>query len=225
MGLSQEQCFVNDHRGLHLARWSALAASHILLRLLGTTFAPAGEVIFGLDDTIERQRGAHITATGIDRDPVRSSHAHVVKASGLRWLGCMVLVTMPWVGAIWGLPCLTGLCPAERYHAERGRRHQTLPERARHIIRLLTRWLPERRLMFVGDSSFAVLALLHAVRQTPHACWMTRLRMDAEWWHPAPTRQQGQNGRPRIQGARRPSPQQRLADPKTPWTKRAVAHG
>lgn len=224
MGLSQEQCFVNYHRVLNRARWSALAASHLLLRLLVTTFAPEGEVIFGLDDTIERRRGENITAKGIYRDPVRSSHSHVVKASGLRWLCCMLLVPIPWVGSIWGLPFLTVLCPSERYHAERGRRHQKLPERARQIIRLLTRWLPERRLIFVGDSSFAVLELLHAVRQTPNACLITRLRLDAELWNPAPIRQPGQNGRPRIKGARRPSPQQRLADPKTPWTKMAVAH-
>jgi hypothetical protein len=41
MGLSQEQCFVNYHRVLNRARWSALAASRVLLRLLVTTFAPA----------------------------------------------------------------------------------------------------------------------------------------------------------------------------------------
>jgi len=65
MGLSQEQCFVNYHRVLNRARWSALAASHVLLRVLITTFAPTGELIFGLDDTIERRRGEHITAKGI----------------------------------------------------------------------------------------------------------------------------------------------------------------
>jgi hypothetical protein len=224
MGLSQEPCFVNYHRVLNRARWSALAASHVLLRLLVTTFAPEGELIFGLDDTIERRRGENITAKGIYRDPVRSSHSHVVKASGLRWLCCMLLVKIPWVSSIWALPFLTVLCPLERYHAERGRRHQKLPERARQIIRLLTRWLPERRLIFVGDSGFAVLELLHAVCQTPNACLITRLRMDAELWNPAPVRKPGQNGRPRVKGARRPSPQQRLTDPKTPWTTMAVAH-
>jgi hypothetical protein len=218
MGLSYEPCFVNYHRVLNRARWSALAASHILLRVLVTRFAPAGEVVFGLDDTIERRRGEHITAKGIYRDPVRSSHAHFVKASGLRWLSCMLLVNIPWAGALWGLPFLTALCPSERYHADRGRTHQKLPERARQLIRLLTRWVPDRQLVCVGDSSFAVLELLHAVRQTPNASVITRLRLDAELWSPAPVRLPGQTGRPRVKGARRPSPQQRLADPSTPWT-------
>ena len=224
MGLSQEKCFVNYHRILHRARWSPLAASQLLLRVLVTRFAPDGELVFGLDDTIERRRGEKITAQGISRDPVRSSHAHFVKASGLRWRCCMVLVHVAWAGAIWGLPFLTVLCPSERYHAERGRIHQKLPERARQIIRLVTRWLPERMLIFVGDGSFAVLELLHAVRQIPNAHLITRLRMDAELWNPAPERQPGQNGRPCVKGARRPSPQQRLEDPNTPWTTMAVTH-
>lgn len=37
-----------------------------------------------LDDTIERRRAAKITAMGIHRDPLRLSHGHFVKASGLR---------------------------------------------------------------------------------------------------------------------------------------------
>jgi hypothetical protein len=66
------------------------------LGLLVTTFAPTGPVIVGLDDTIERRRGAKIKAKGIYRDPVRSSHGHFVKASGLRWLSAMLLVPVPW---------------------------------------------------------------------------------------------------------------------------------
>lgn len=218
MGLSQEKSFVNYHRVLNRARWSPLAASHMLLRLLLTCFAPDGEWVFGLDDTIERRRGEHITAKGIYRDPVRSSQAHFVKASGLRWLCCMVLTQVSWAGSTWGLPFLTVLCPSERYHTERGRRHQKLTERARQIIRLLTRWLPDRPLIFVGDSGFAALELLHAVSQTPNAHLITRLRLDAELWHPAPKRKPHQSGRPRVKGARRPSPKQRLDDPNTSWT-------
>jgi DDE superfamily endonuclease len=109
MGLSQEKCFVNYHRVLNRARWSALAASRILVRLLMATFAPQGELIVGLDDTIERRRGDQIKAKGIYRDPVRSSHSHFVKASGLRWLCAMLLVKVSWAGSIWGLPFLTVL--------------------------------------------------------------------------------------------------------------------
>jgi hypothetical protein len=66
------------------ARWSARAAARVLLGLLVATFAPSGPVVIGVDDTLERRWGKRITARGIYRDPVRSSHGHFVKASGLR---------------------------------------------------------------------------------------------------------------------------------------------
>ena len=47
-------------------------------------FVPTGPILLGLDDTIERRRGKRIQTKGIYRDPVRSSHSHFVKASGLR---------------------------------------------------------------------------------------------------------------------------------------------
>jgi hypothetical protein len=222
MGLSQEKGFVTYHRVLNRARWAALAASRILLRLLIARLAPTGELIFGIDDTIERRRGDNIKAKGIYRDPVRSSHSHFVKASGLRWLCCMLLVKVSWARSIWALPFLTVLCPSQRYHEERGRRHQKLTERARQIIGLLSRWLADRFLVFVGDSSFATLDLLTAVSQTANASMITRLRMDAELWDPVPERKPGQMGRPRVKGARRPSPQQRLEDSHTKWTKLSV---
>jgi hypothetical protein len=89
-------------------------------------------------------------------------------------------------------------------------------------MRLLTRWLPNRQLIFVGDGSFAALELLHSVRQTPNAHMITRLRLDAELWDPAPERKPRQHGRPRVKGVRRPSPQQRLEAPTTPWTQLEV---
>ena len=49
-------------------------------------FLSEGEpLVIGLDETLERRWGKKIAAKGIYRDPVRSSHGHFVKASGLRW--------------------------------------------------------------------------------------------------------------------------------------------
>jgi hypothetical protein len=74
---------------------------------------PQGPVVIGLDGTIERRWGAKIKARGIYRDPVRSSHGHFVKASGLRWLCVMLLAPIPWAGCVWALPFLTVLAPSE----------------------------------------------------------------------------------------------------------------
>ena len=90
----------------------------LLLSLLIRNFAPAGALVFAVDDTIERRRGAQITAKGIYRDPVRSSHSHLVKASGLRWLSLMLTVRIPWAERVWALPFLTCLCPSERSYED-----------------------------------------------------------------------------------------------------------
>src|SRR5256884_496546 len=128
MGLSDEKQFQNYHRVLNRAKWSSRALSQILLRLLVEMFVPTNApIVVGLDETIERRRGAKIAAKGIYRDPVRSSKSHFVKTSGLRWISMQVLAEMPWAGRIWGLPFLTVLAPSERYNRTRGRRHKTLP--------------------------------------------------------------------------------------------------
>lgn len=218
MGRSASSDFQTYHRVLNRAVWSPLTASRLLLRLLVAVFCPHGVVVCGLDDTIERRRGAQIKAKGIYRDPVRSSHAHMVKASGLRWLACMLLTPLAWADRVWALPFLTVLCPSERFYAQQGRRHQTLMERAWQMMRLVVRWLPERESVFVADSSFAALELLDKVKTVPRASVITRLRLDAALYDPPPPRPPGTKGRPRCKGKRRPTLEAVLADSKTPWT-------
>jgi hypothetical protein len=224
MGRSQDKDFQTYHRVLNRAVWSALAASRILLGLLVSVFAPTGPLVFGIDDTIERRRGDKISAKGIYRDPVRSSHSHFVKASGLRWLCCMLLAEVSWAGRVWALPFLTVLCPSERFYQQRGRNHQTLSERAWQIIQLVVRWLPRRVVIFVADSSFAVIELLKRVSDLEGASLITRLRLDAALYDPAPERKQGQRGRPRLKGARRPTLKKVLADRRRKWTKIEVSN-
>ncbi len=146
MGLSQDKHFQNYHRLLNRAVWSSRELSRVLLGLLVTTFAPTGPLIFGLDETIERRRGAKIKAKGIYRDPVRSTHSHFVKASGLRWLSLMLLVPIPWAKRVWALPFLTALAPSERYYQDRPRAHKKLTDWARQLLLQLRRWLPQRRI-------------------------------------------------------------------------------
>jgi len=224
MGLSQERHFQNYHRVLNRACWSSLATAHVLLELVVHSFAPTGVVVIGLDDTLERRRGERIKAKGIYRDPVRSSRSHMVKASGLRWLCAMVLAEIPWAKRVWALPFLTALCPSERYHQQRGQRHKSLPQWAGQLTGLIQRWLPEREVVVVTDSTYAVIELLKQVSEMPRVSLITRLRLDAALYDPAPARRPGQYGRPRKKGARRPTLQQVLADAQTGWTRLMVAH-
>jgi len=218
MGLSATSDFQTSHRVLNRAVWSPLTASRLLLRLVVAVFIPWGVVIFGLDDTIERRRGDQIQATGLYRDPVRSSQAYCVKVSGRRWLACMVLPPISWANRVWALPFLTVLCPSARSYEPRGRHHQTLTERAWQMIRLVVRWLPGREIAFVTDSSVAALELLDKVKALPCASVLTRLRLDAALDDPPPPRQPETKGRPRLKGQRRPTLAAVLADARTSWT-------
>src|SRR5215213_5415238 len=184
-GLGRERRFANHHRVLNRVAWSPRAASRVLLGLLLDAFAPTGPVVLGIDDTIERRRGGRINAKGIYRDPVRSSRGHFVKASGLRWLSLMLLAPIPWAERTWALPFLTALAPSERYCRERGRRHKKLTDWARRMALQARRWLPGREVVLVGDSGFAALELLAALARHGLIC-VTRLRLDAALYEPAP---------------------------------------
>src|SRR3954447_23724360 len=219
MGVGEKRQFQHYHPVLNRARWSSQELSRRLLLAVVAAFVPgAGPVLVGLDETIERRRGAKIAAKGIYRDPVRSSKSHFVKASGLRWISMQVLTVVPWAGRIWGLPFLTVLAPSERYNAEHGRQHKTLPEWGRQMIRQVRRWLPDRALVVVADSTYAVLELLADAAGLPHPVTViTRLRLDAVLYDPAPPRGPRAQGRPRVKGERQPTLAARLFDPTTAW--------
>ena len=219
LGLAHESHFQTYHRVLNRASWSSRALSHLLLLLLLRAFVPDdAPVIVGIDETIERRRGTKIAARGIYRDPVRSSKEHFVKTSGLRWVSMQVLAPIPWIGRVWALPFLTVLAPSERYHAQRGKRHKKVHDWGRQMIYQLRRWLPNRTLVVVADSTYAVIELLAACRRlAAPVTLITRLRLDAALYDPAPPRTPGQSGRPRVKGARQPTLAARLGDPTTEW--------
>jgi len=212
-GHGQAPDFTNYHRVLNRNRWTPrLVAQHLLLMLV-RAFAPHGPVVIGLDDTLERRWGAKIKARGIYRDPVRSSHGHFVKASGLRWLSVMLLAPIPWAKRVWALPFLTVLAPSERHARRHRRRHKTLTDWGRQSLLQVARWLPDRRIIAVADSSYAAIGLLNAVRH--RLCVIARLRLDARLFDPPPRRKPGTVGRPRVVGRRLLSLNARLASRRT----------
>src|SRR5688572_21542234 len=200
VGLVDEPGFAKYHQVLNRAVWSSRRVSQILLNLLlGVLGHESGPLVFGIDDTIERRWGANIKARGIYRDAVRSSHSHFVKTSGLRWIALMWLTVVPWAQRIWALPFLTVLAPSERYYKGQRRSSKKVTDWARQMIYQLRRWLPKCELVVVGDNSYAVIDLLHACQSLAHPVTMiTRLRMDAALYEPAPP-YSGQ-GRPRKKG-------------------------
>jgi hypothetical protein len=206
MGVAQAESLQPSHRVLNREVWSALAGARLLLLRLGARRAPSGPLVIGWDDTLERRRGAKRHATGIYRAPVRSSHSPVVNASGLRGVSLLLLVPSTGAKRVWALPCVTVWAPSEGYHQERGQRPQTLTDGARHMLLVVRRWVPERPLVLGTESRFAVITLLWCLGPLPYpiGC-VTRWRLAAARYAPAPPRTSRQRGRPRLQGQRLPS--------------------
>jgi len=226
MGLDQHKRFHRYHRVLSRASWSSREVSRILLGLLVEAFVPEGDpLVVGIDETLERRWGKKISARGVYRDPVLSTHENFVKSSGLRWVCVMLLVEVPWAARVWALPFLSALAPSERYAAKRGKRHKKITEWAWQLLLLLRRWYPEREIVAVADRAYATLKLLDRCRKLRNPItFITRLRLDAALYEPAPPRRPGQIGRPRIKGERLPNLSEVAEDPKTVWKPTKIAN-
>jgi hypothetical protein len=225
MGLDGFERFHRYHRVLSRARWSSLEASRIVLGLLLEAYVGEGPLIVGIDETLERRYGKKIAARGVYRDPVRSTHETFVKSSGLRWVCAMLLVEIPWASRVWALPFLSALAPSERYAARRGRRHKKITEWAWQLLLVVRRWYPQREIVAVADRAYASLKLLDQCRKLGNPItFVTRLRLDAALYEPAPPRRQGQIGRPRIKGERLPNLSVVAEDPTTVWKPTKIAN-
>jgi DDE superfamily endonuclease len=218
MGLDRHKNFHRYHRVLSRAVWSSRETSRILLGLLVEAFVPDGPLVVGVDETLERRQGKKISAKGVYRDPVRSSRGHFVKTTALRWVCVTLLAEVPWASRVWALPFLSTLAYSERYAKECGKRHKPLTEWAFQLLVLVRRWCPGREIVAVADGGYASLKLLDRCRKLKEPItFITRLRLDAALYEPAPPRRPGQMGRPRLKGERLPNLSTVAEDPDTEW--------
>lgn len=214
LGRGQHNDFQQYHRLLNRVHWSTRKAAQLLLGILLQNLVPGKRVRLVLDDTIERRNAKKILQQGVYRDPVRSSHSHFVKTTGLRWLSFQLLVDLPFSKRPWALPVLTILAPSQRYCQQNDLRYKKLTDWARQGLLQLKRWMPQRQISVVADSSFAAVELLDALAL--HMRLITRLRLDAQLYAPPPKRT-GKLGRPRTRGKRLQSLRDRSSDPTQPW--------
>jgi hypothetical protein len=148
-----------------------------------------------------------------------------VKSSGLRWVCVMLLVEIPWASRVWALPFLSALAPSERYAARRGKRHKKITEWAWQLLLVLRRWYPHREIVAVADRAYASLRLLERCRKlSKPITFVTRLRLDAALYEPAPPRRPGQIGRPRLKGERLPNLSVVAQDTATVWEPTTIAN-
>ena len=123
------------------------------------------------------------------------------------------------------MPFLSALAPSERYAAKRGKRHKKITEWAWQLLLVLRRWYPKREIVAIADRAYASLKLLDQCRKLSNPItFISRLRLDAALYEPAPPRRPGQIGRPRLKGERLPNLSVVADDPTTPWKPVTVAN-
>jgi len=225
MGLADSSHFTNFHRVLNRAQWSPWVLSQLLLALIILFFLPPGmPLLLVIDETLERRRGPQIKYKGWFRDPIRSTMNHVSKSLGIRWICLAILVPVPWSPRLWALPFMTIPAPGPKTSTQlKRRRHRTIVDWAMIMIDKVRTWQPDREIVLTGDGSYAAVILVQRCQRLKRPVTLvSRLRLDACLHDlPAP-RPKGKRGPKPKKGARLPSLESRLADPKTQWQKLKV---
>lgn len=220
MGQQDDAQYQNYHRVLNRAKWCGLMVSRILLGLLVAGFVAVGApLIIGVDETLERRKGAKIKAKGLFRDAARSSQKYTVHSFGLRWISMMLLVNVPWSARVWALPFLTVLAPSEKTNlANRRRRHKTSIDWIMQMVLVVRRWFPLPPMVLVTDGGLTAVKLgLRCAGMTKPVTYISRLRLDAVlhgWPQDQPASKRGPKPK---KGERCPTLQQQLEDASTQW--------
>jgi DDE superfamily endonuclease len=192
------------------ARWSAIRLACALTRYLVARLPADVPVLLAGDDTVVAHPGPHVYGKARHRDPVRSSHAFTAWRYGHKWVVLAVLVRFPWANRPWALPVLVALYRSEEDDRRERRRHRTPAQHLIRLLRLMLRWFPDRRFVFVGDSAYGTHEVARFVdRHRDRLILVSKLHPEANLFEPPPV--YSGKGRPRVKGERRPKPREAVS--------------
>lgn len=187
------------------AHWSGLQLACVLARFLVSHLLPSGVIVLVGDDTVDGHKGKKVFGKARHRDPVRSTRSYTTWRYGHKWVALCVLVRFPFAPRPWALPVLVRLYLSREDNRRRKRRHHTPAQLMCRMLRLWLRWFPDRRCVFVGDSSYGTHEVACFVyRQRNRLTLISKLHPDANLFAPPPVRKGP--GRPRVKGRRLAKP-------------------
>lgn len=203
------------HRFFRSACWQPDDLGCAMLRLVVRLVGQHRPILMTLDDTLARHTGKHIASAGMHHDPLLSTQKKKFFHFGHVWVVLSVVVTVPLWNKRFALPVLMRLYRSQKTSSELGLVHRKKTELAAELVQLAKRTIGERQLHVVADAAYVNRALLTSL---PQGVELTgRARMDAAIYQPPPPRRPGQRGRPRVRGARLPSPEQRAQHGQAKW--------
>ena len=196
------------HRVFASAAWSIDRVGPAVFDLVTAGMDTA---FLAADDTLLPRRGLKVFGTGMHRDPLLSSRGHTAFAWGHCWIVLGVVLESRHVpGKRFTLPVLCRLYLGKASAAKWDRAYRKKTEL---MLRMLTRLgrhtgRSGKPLHLLGDSAYTAPAIL---AQIPDSIAVTgRVGSDVRLHEPVPPRRPGRNGRPRVRGARLPTPAQML---------------
>jgi hypothetical protein len=198
------------HRVFSQRRWSGWRLAHGLATWVFDHLVPQGRVLLAGDDTVDGHKGAKVFGKGCHRDPVRSTHSLTVFRWGHKWVVLSVLVRFPFTRRLWALPVLVALYRTEKDNARAGRRHKTPARLLRQLCCVLLRWFRQRSFALAGDGNYGSHETARfAARRGGRLTLVSKFYPDAQLYEPPPP--YTGHGRPRVKGAKVPTPEQVVA--------------
>src|ERR1051325_5714848 len=198
------------HRVLCMAQWSTLTLASSLARFLLRHCRPQGRVRLVGDDTVTEHPGRKVHGKARHRDPIRSSHSYTAWRWGHKWVVLAVLVSFPFAARPWALPVLVALYRSPEDNRKRGRPHRTPAQLLQVLLRLLVRWFPDRQFVCAGDQSYGSHDMASRASRTGGQLHLvSKFSPNANLYEPPPA--YPGNGRPRVKGAKLPTPQEVVA--------------
>jgi DDE superfamily endonuclease len=137
-------------------------------------------------------------------------------STGIHWVCLLLLVPSPWGRREWALPFLAVPTRSPALSQKLGKPHRTIPQYAQVLVRLVRRWYPTRKLLLVGDSTFAAARLGHTCRERDVRL-VSRLLLNAQLYDPVPPQPRGKPGVKPKKGPRQPKLSERRSDKATAW--------
>ena len=121
-----------------------------------------------------------------------------------------VLVQFPFARRPWALPVLVALYRSPEDNQKRGRPHQTPAQRMQLLLRVLRRWFPDRQFVFAGDQGYGSQEVASLARRSGgRLSVVSKFYPNANLYEPPPP--YAGHGRPRVKGAKLPTPRQVVA--------------
>lgn len=211
--------FSSFHRFFAAASWLTDEVGVVVVRMIERWIPKDEAVLVVVDDTLGRHTGKNIAAASMHRDPLLSTGKLLYFHWGHLWV--VAGITIRAFDKSWCLPVLFRLYRGKKRCAAEKRLYRKTPELAAEIIRLLAEVLPHRRIVVVADAAYTNSSVIK--RRPSNVTIIGRSRLDAAIYEPPPARRSGQMGRPRIRGAKLPSPAARIESGKMRWQRLRVS--